>query len=467
MDSVKAEEASTLYHVVAMPYPGRSHINAMMNLCKILASKTNETTNIDTIFTFVVTEEWLGFIGAEPKPDNIRFATVPNVVPSELVRAADLNSFFEATMTKLEAPFECLLGRLEPPATVILAETFLFWAVGVGKRRNIPLASFWPMAASMFTVFHHFHLLSQNGHFPFDVSANGDELVDYIPGISSIRLVDLPSSIVLRNQKILHRILEAFSWVTKTQYLLFNSTYELESQVIDVLKTDLPMPIYTIGPTIPYFNLGKNYLESNNHNDLNHIEWLDCQPRSSVLYISMGSYLSFSSAQIDDIASGLHDSGVRFLWVARGETSRLKEICGDMGLVVPWCDQLSVLSHSSIGGFWTHCGWSSTQEGVFCGVPLLTFPIGMDQMQNSKLIVEDWKIGWRVKQDVRGESLVTRKEIASLLQRFMNLESNEMKAMRTRASEFQQICQQAIAKEGSSEMNINAFIKDLSKCNGR
>ena len=125
MDSVEAE-ASTLHHVVAMPYPGRGHINPMMNLCKILASKTNETINIDIIVTFVVTEEWLGFIGAEPKPDNIRFATVPNVVPSELVRAADHNSFFEATMTKLEAPFERLLDRLEPPATVILAATFLF-----------------------------------------------------------------------------------------------------------------------------------------------------------------------------------------------------------------------------------------------------------------------------------------------------------------------------------------------------
>ena len=126
-----------------------------------------------------------------------------------------------------------------------------------------------------------------------------------------------------------------------------------------------------------------------------------------------------------------------------------------------------MLSHSSIGGFWTHYGWSSTQEAVFCGVLLFTFLIGMEQMQNGKLIVEDWKIGWRVKQDVRGESLVTRKEIAQLVQRFMNLESNEMKETRTRASELQQICQQATAKNGSSEISINAFVKDLSKCNGR
>uniref|UniRef100_A0A2N9FHT3 UDP-glycosyltransferases domain-containing protein n=1 Tax=Fagus sylvatica TaxID=28930 RepID=A0A2N9FHT3_FAGSY len=410
MDSVKAEPA-TLCHVVAMPYPGRGHINPMMNLCKLLASKTN-----NIIVTFVVTEQWLGLIGSEPKPDNIRFGSVPNVIPSELVRAADHSSFFEATMTKLEAPFERLLDRLEPSATVILADTFLFWAVGVGHRRNISVASFWPLAASVFTVFQHFNLLSQNGHFPLDISGKGDERIDYIPGISSIQL---------------------------------------------------PMSIYTIGPTIPYFNLGENSSISSNHNDLNYLEWLDCQPRNSVLYISMGSFLSVSSAQMDEIAIGLRDSEVRFMWVARDETCRLKEVCGDMGLVVPWCDQLKVLSHSSIGGFWTHCGWSSTQEGMFCSVPLLTFPIAVDQNQNSKLIVEDWKIGWRVKQDVRGESLVTREEIARLIQKFMNLESDDVKEMRRRANELQQICQRAIAKKGSSETNINAFIKHLSKCDGR
>ncbi|CAL8160461.1 unnamed protein product [Prunus armeniaca] len=44
----------------------------------------------------------------------------------------------------------------------------------------------------------------------------------------------------------------------------------------------------------------------------------------------MGSFLSVSSAQMDEIAAGLRESGVRFIWVARGETGRLKEVCGDM-----------------------------------------------------------------------------------------------------------------------------------------
>ena len=265
-----------------------------------------------------------------------------------------------------------------------------------------------------------------------------------------------------KHQEISQRILEALTWVSKAQYLLCTSIYELESTTIDFLKAEFSFPVYAMGPAIPYFDLGEN----TNNSDHNYLNWLDCQPRSSVLYISMGSFLSVSTAQMDEIATGLRNSGVRFLWVARDETHSLKEICGHMGLVVPWCDQLRVLSHSSVGGFWSHCGWSSTREGMLCGLPFLTFPIGYDQILNSKFIVEDWKIGWRVKQDVGVNNLVTRGEISGLVQKFMDLECDEMKEIRTRASEVQQICKRANAKGGSSETSINAFIKELSNCHG-
>ena len=160
-------EPPTLCHVVAIPYPGRGHINPMMNLCKFLASKSD-----NILITFVVTEEWLGFIGSDPKPDRIRFCSIPNVLPSELVRAANLFGFMEAVWTKMDAPFECLLDQLKPPPTLIMADTLLLWAVSIGNRRNIPVASFWPMSAVMFSVFHHFHLFRKNGHFPVDLLGN-------------------------------------------------------------------------------------------------------------------------------------------------------------------------------------------------------------------------------------------------------------------------------------------------------
>lgn len=62
----------------------------------------------------------------------------------------------------------------------------------------------------------------------------------------------------------------------------------------------------------------------------------------------------------------------------------------EIGLVVPWCEQLSVLCHTSVGGFWSQCGWSSTCEAIFAGLPMLTFPSHWDQVSNTKLLVEDW-----------------------------------------------------------------------------
>ena len=164
MDSAKTEP-STVCHVVAMPHPSRGHINAVMNFCKLLVSKS-----ADILISFVVTEEWLGFIGSDPKPTNICFATVPNVIPSEHVCAKDFAGFLEAVNTKVEAPFEELLDRLEPPVKAIVADTYVYWAIRLGNRRNIPVASLFPMPATVFLVFHHFDLLMQNRHFLVDLS---------------------------------------------------------------------------------------------------------------------------------------------------------------------------------------------------------------------------------------------------------------------------------------------------------
>ncbi|KAA3490445.1 UDP-glycosyltransferase 87A2-like isoform X2 [Gossypium australe] len=437
-------------HIVAMPYPGRGHINPLMNLCNELASKSD-----NILITFVLTEEWLSFIGSERKAGKIRFRCMPNVVPSELVRASDMIGFLEAVWTKMEAPFEQLLDELELPPTLIIADTHLFWAVSVGNRRNIPVASFWPMSTTMFSVFQHFHLLREKGHFPVDLLDNENEQVDYIPGVSSTRLLDLPGFNGGIYPLILKQILGCVSWAGKANYLLLPSIYVLESQTIDALKAELSLSIYTVGPSIPYLDLS--------HGDKGDcLQWLDRQPSNSVLYVSMGSFLSVSNVQMEEITAGLQDSGVRFLLVAREGSWKLKHGCGGEGLVVPWCDQLMVLCHPSIGGFWSHCGWNSVKEGIFAGTPFLTFPLFADQNLNSKLIVEDWKIGWRIKK----HQFTTRGEISSLVKKLMDLESDdEVKQMRGRAKELQKECLQAIERHGSSESNINSFIHSILQFN--
>lgn len=287
--------------------------------------------------------------------------------------------------------------------------------------------------------------------------------MDQISGLSSTHKADLRKVFEENDNRVVEIILDCISRVPKAHCLLFTSFYELEPQMMETLKLEFPFPVYTIGPAIPYFELEKEPQAANNY-DSNYQQWLDSQPADSVLYISLGSFLSVSASQMDEIVSGLQSSGVRFLWVARGEATRLKERCSEKGLVVPWCEQLKVLCHPSVGGFWSHCGWNSTLEAVFSGIPMLTLPLFLDQNPNSTHIVEDWKIGWRVKRTKVGtETLIVKEEISEIVQRFMDLNSSEGKQMRDRAKKLKEICHKAVGEGGSSHRNLGEFIRSISK----
>ncbi|KAK2643132.1 hypothetical protein Ddye_024895 [Dipteronia dyeriana] len=107
----------------------------------------------------------------------------------------------------------------------------------------------------------------------------------------------------------LHRSLECVGEVSKAQYLLFTSVYELEAQVNNSLQVEFPFPVRSIGPTVPYFQvLNQSASTASTATSLNspnyYLKWLDSQPAGSVLYFSLGSFLSVSSTQMDEIVAG-------------------------------------------------------------------------------------------------------------------------------------------------------------------
>nr|AYR16635.1 UDP-glucosyltransferase UGT87P1 [Polygala tenuifolia] len=452
MDSKRVGEIP-LCHIVAVPYPGRGHVNSMMNLCKSLSSSS---TNRDILITFIVTEEWKSLITCEQSmPANIKLNTIPDVLPSEHVRGLDFLGFFEAVMTKMQNPFEVLLDSIELPVTITIADAMLLWVVPVSKRRNIPVAVFWPMSASVFSV-------AQKQILSLNVSEHGEKQLEFTAGVSSTQIADIPGGIKANQGPASVHFLECVHRIGEANYLLINTVYEIESQVIDVLKANLPLRLYPVGPAIPVsHDIKHSPLSANSiSSELGYIEWLDSQPTDSVLYISLGSFLHISSEQMEEIVAGVCESGVKYLWVYRGDTSRFKHCDSDNGFVVSWCDQLRVLLHSAVGGFFSHCGWNSTQESVFAGVPLLNFPIGFDQPGNSKQIVEDWKMGWHIK--TSENEFVTREEIAGLVRKFMDPENKEGKEIRQRARSLQQVSKEAIEEGGSSINNLRQFLSNIS-----
>lgn len=253
--------------------------------------------------------------------------------------------------------------------------------------------------------------------------------------------------------RALHSILPDLVAVSKkAQSLLLATVYELEPEAIDAIKYKFQIPVYAVGPNIPNIQ-PKLTLPINGHS---YFSWLNSKPPNSVLYISLGSYLSISSTQMDEMLVGLKESGVNFLWVARGEASRLNVDCGNNVLFVEWCDQLTVLANNSIGGFLSHCGWNSVKESVFSGVPILTFPITGEQVINSKVIVDNWKNGSKLK----SASLVKREEIVAVVRRFMNLVSVERNEMMDRVHKLQGVCRESVNEGGSATTDVDRFIRN-------
>lgn len=67
---------------------------------------------------------------------------------------------------------------------------------------------------------------------------------------------------------------------------------------------------------------------------------------------------------------------------ANGLPAGFEDAVQDRGLVVPWCNQVMVLSNPAAGGFFTHCGWNSVLESIWYGTPMICHPIRNDQPTN-------------------------------------------------------------------------------------
>ncbi|GFP85243.1 hydroquinone glucosyltransferase [Phtheirospermum japonicum] len=206
-------------------------------------------------------------------------------------------------------------------------------------------------------------------------------------------------------------------------------------------------PVYPIGPLI------RTGFESESDSSVC-LKWLDDQPLQSVLYVAFGSYWTLSPEQLTELAMGLEMSEQRFLWVVRRpeieiNPNRFMERTKGRGLVVwSWAPQLRIRSHGSIGGFLTHCGWSSILESVAFGVPMIAWPLIFDQKMNAVFVGDGLKAGIRVEKNENG--IVERGHISLLVKKLMG--SEEGKRIRERIMDIKIAAQKAVSKEGSSTL---------------
>ncbi|KAJ1691245.1 hypothetical protein LUZ63_015400 [Rhynchospora breviuscula] len=265
--------------------------------------------------------------------------------------------------------------------------------------------------------------------------------------------------------------------------IILNSFEDLEGQFIELYEKEIGKKVWTVGPLNLYNKDEHSKSVRGNKQGAEKQEivlnWLDSHKRKSVLYVSFGSIARKSSLQVKELGFGLEAAEKPFIWVLK-EAEITPELnkwlsedfetkIGKKGLVLRgWVPQLAIVSHPSIGGFMTHCGWNSILESISLGVPMITWPHFSDQFTNEKLVVDVLGLGVSLGVEMLclmpagdDETIwVHRGDIENAVQKLMG-EEEEAKEMRRRAADMADKAKKATEEGGSSCNNITRLIDSI------
>ncbi|KAL7175964.1 hypothetical protein ACSBR2_029521 [Camellia fascicularis] len=463
-------------HAVCIPLPAQGHINPMLKLAKLLHSKDFHITFVNTEFNHKRILKSRGPDSLDGLP-SFRFETIPDGLPESNANAYLL----ESTNKHWLAPFKDLLCKLNdtatsnvPPITCVVSDAIMCFTLAATEELGIPRVSFWAAGACGFMGFIQHRNLIEKGFLPVKdpnsiTNEYLDTIVDWIPCMQGIRLKDIPNFIycISLGDFIIKFMSEITETALQSSAIILNTFDELEHQVLYLLSSMFP-PIYTIGPLHLLLNQIKDdslkSIGSNLWEEITEcLEWLNSKEPNSVLYVNYGSVTTMTRNQLDEFAWGLANSNQTFLWIIRPDL-----VIGDLTVIPPefiteteersllisWCPQEQVLSHPSIGGFLTHCGWNSTIESISSGVPMICWPSFGDQQINCWYSCTQWGTGIEINNDVK------RDEVERVVRELMV--GDKGKEMKKRTMEWRKMAKEAIVSSSASSFsNLEKMIKQL------
>ncbi|XP_027358511.1 UDP-glycosyltransferase 74G1-like [Abrus precatorius] len=441
-------------HFLVLAYPGQGHINPMLQFSKLLQHQGVRITLVTTLFYLKNLQKVPPSIALETISDGYD-ENGPNEAGSSKVY---LDKFWQVGPKSFGDLLE-KLGALGNHVDCVIYDSFFPWAVDVAKKFGIVATAYLTQNMAVNNIYYHLHL----GELKAPLTQHEISL----PMLPKLHHEDMPSFFFtyVEDPTLLNFVVDQFSNIHKADWILCNTFYELDIEIVDWITKIWPK-FRTIGPNIPLKFLDKRYEDDQDYGVAEFkseecIEWLDDKPKGSVVYVSFGSIAYFGEEQMKELAYALRECSNHFLWVVRAsEEIKLPkdfEKKSEKGLVVTWCSQLKVLAHEAIGCFVTHCGWNSTLETLCLGVPTIGIPFWSDQNTNAKLMVDVWKMGIRAPMDenkiVRGEAL--KRCIREIM------ESERGKEMKSNAIQWKTLAAKAVSEGGSSYKNIIEFLSNL------
>ncbi|PRQ47674.1 putative anthocyanidin 3-O-glucosyltransferase [Rosa chinensis] len=459
-------------HALLVPSPGMGHLISLLEVATCLAThhnfhatvlvvSSNTSPALSQVIQSAKSRKLLGIIEL-PAPSGHDTNAAGSVFTHLPAIMRDVRPSLQSAISAMERKPSAMIVDLFGTAALTVAEEFRM-------LKYVTVASAWTLSLLLYAPI-------------LDKQIEGEyldqkELLN-IPGCKPVRPEDVVKPMMNRKDREYESFIRIGKEITSvSDGILINTWEDLEPTCLEAMrehpdwKQITKVPLYTIGPMV---RLAGQSGGGGPRNEL--LDWLDKQPRESVLYISFGSGGVLSAEQITEMAWGLELSKQRFIWVVQppskggAQGNDISEYLPegfmarthDKGLVVTtWAPQSEILTHAAVGGFLSHCGWNSALESILNGLPMIAWPLYAEQKMVATLLVEELKVAIRPKV-LPTKALAGREEIEMLVRKIT--EQKDGDAMRARAKELKASGEKALCVGGSS-FNMLSELSRLCKIN--
>ncbi|KAK9124078.1 hypothetical protein Sjap_013680 [Stephania japonica] len=471
-------------HFILVPFMAAGHMIPMIDIAKLLARRGAIATIVTTHHNALRHKSVIDRAAASGLPIQflqLHFPTQEVGLPdgcenADAIPSPALMPNFISGVEMLRPQLEESLAGIIPKPNCLISDVFLPWTCSVASKLDIPRIAFHGTCCFSLTC------MDNLSNSEFVNSIESDDQLFLIPNLPhqiEICMSKLPAIVKKgRMASLIDKIREA----EKSTYgVLVNSFEELEPQYAELYREARRGKAWCVGAVSLVNKEESDIVERGNKASIDKnkcLEWLDSKEPNSVVYVCLGSLCRLNAKQLMEIGMALEASEHPFVWVFNGEKYKelenwldregFEERNKERGLVIRgWAPQVMILSHTSVGGFLTHCGWNSTLEGLCAGVPMLTWPMFAEQFLNEKVIVELLKVGYSLGVEVgieMGEEekiQVVRKEEIERGVRMLMDKSEECEEMRRRVEKIGEMGRRALEEGGSSHLNLSLFIQDI------
>ncbi|KAL8490693.1 hypothetical protein ACS0TY_022624 [Phlomoides rotata] len=376
------------FTVLMFPWLAHGHIFPFLELSKRILKTKNFRIYLCT--TSINFSSINAFIHANMLQDSIELLQLqlepnPHLPPhyhttKNLPSSLNLTQLIKAFQTS-KSSFSDIICNLKPD--LVIYDVLQPWAAKIALSQGIPAVNFVIVGAATRAFMCH-HYICWDDEFPFlelCLEGNGKKSLENVVEFIHANVFDQDKDHASVNYRL------------SSEFVLIKTSRALEGKYIDYVSSVIRKRILAVGPLVT--DIDKNEEENSEI-----LQWLSKKKLNSTVYISFGSEHFLSKEEIGEIAKGVELSGANFIWMIRfpvmEKKTSIEEVLPqgfldrvkDRGLVVSgWGPQANILGHPSTGAFISHCGWSSLNESMYFGVPVIGMPMKINMFIDAKMLV--------------------------------------------------------------------------------